>query len=143
MYGSPVAPMAPVVAPMTPVAVAPVAPVTPVVPMAPVAPVVAPVAPMYAPPPPPPPQAAPTVIMVNDRDDGVDRSPCATCGKDTGHIGRKVIGGVAMAWFCCLFWTLGWTGICCMPCKTDSCKDTELVCMKCHTVKMTVPANCF
>ena len=118
------------------------APMAPVAPVAPVVPV-APVAPMYAAPPPPPPQAAPTVITVVQNNDDDTRSLCPTCGRDTSTLTRKVVGGVALAWFCCMLWTLGWTGLCFMPCRIDSCKDTELVCMRCQTVKQKISANCF
>ena len=53
---------------------------------------------------------------------------------------RTKIGGVTLAWCCCLFVTTGilfWVPFCC-----DSCKDTEVVCQGCQLVKTTIPANC-
>jgi hypothetical protein len=32
--------------------------------------------------------------------------------------------------------------LCCIPLCTDSCKDTELICVKCQTVKSKLPAKC-
>jgi hypothetical protein len=80
----------------------------------------------------------PTIITIkNDDNDG---SPCQFCGQSTGQIVRKKVGCVAIAWGLCLFW---FTGIlCCIPCCMDGCKDSELVCVKCHQVKNTIPANC-
>jgi hypothetical protein len=91
---------------------------------------------MYA----PPVQQGPTVINLGGNNNSGDGSPCPVCGRDTGNIPRKTIGCVTIAWCLCL---LFFTGIAwCYPFCTDSCKDTELVCVKCHTVKSKIPANC-
>ena len=98
-------------------------------------------APMYAPPPPAP--AGPTVITVGGGgNSGGDGSPCPSCAKDTGNMPRKKVGGVAIAW-CVACFILG-GGICSLiPLCTDSCKDTEIVCVRCQTVKSKISANCF
>ena len=103
-------------------------------------------APMMAPapayyPPPAPQAAGPTVINLGGNNDSGAGSPCPACGKETGQIPRKKIGCVTILWCLCLFvFTFGsaW----CYPFCTDSCKDTELVCVKCHTVKSKIDANC-
>lgn len=129
----------------------PVMPMSPMVPMAPVAPMMmappmmappmyAPPPPMYAPPPPPPPQQQ-TIIIAggNNNNDNGNTTPCPTCGKGTGNIPRKKVGMVAIIW--CLI--LSSCGLCYIPlCCSDSCKDIELVCAKCQTVKAKVDANC-
>ena len=69
-------------------------------------------------------------------------TPCGTCGKETGNIPRKKVGCVAIAWCLCLLFTVGGYGLCFIPLCNDSCKDTELVCVGCHTVKQTIKANC-
>ena len=93
--------------------------------------------PMYSP---PPVQQGPTIITVGGNNDSGSGSPCPACGKDTGNIPRKTIGCVTIAWCLCLFF---FTGVAwCYPFCTDSCKDTELICVKCHTVKSKIPANC-
>ena len=82
-------------------------------------------------------QQGPTIIHVNNDDDG---TPCQFCAGNTDHVCRRTIGCVAIAWGCCLFY---FTGIlCCLPCCIDGCKDVELVCIKCQNVKNTIPANC-
>lgn len=110
-------------------------------------PMYAPPPPMYAPPPTyyPPPQApqqqGPMIINLggNNNNDG-SGSPCPACGKDTGNIPRKTIGGVAIAWCLCLLFFTG--SFCFYPLCNDSCKDTELICVKCQTVKTKIAANC-
>ena len=95
--------------------------------------------PMYAPP--PPQQQGPMIINLsgNNNDSG-SGSPCPACGKETGQIPRKKIGCVTILWCLCLFF---FTGVAwCYPFCVDSCKDTELVCVKCHTVKAKIQANC-
>lgn len=85
----------------------------------------------------PPPQG-PTIIHINNDDD--DGTLCPICGVKTSHIPRRKVGAVACAWgFCLLFTTafLFW-----LPCCMDGCKDVELVCVKCQSVKNTLPANC-
>jgi len=99
--------------------------------------------PAYYPPPPPPPQPQqqwPMIINLqgNQHSDG---SPCSTCGKDTGNIPRKTVGCVTIVW-CIVLFILSGGVACCYPFCTDSCKDTELVCVRCQTVKSKVPANC-
>lgn len=79
----------------------------------------------------------PTVIHINNDDDG---TPCQFCGGKTPNVTRKSVGGVAIAWGCCLLWTTGF--LCWLPCVMDGCKDVELVCVKCQNVKNTIPANC-
>ena len=98
-------------------------------------------APMYAPPPPAP--AGPTVITVGGGgNSGGDGSPCPSCAKDTGNMPRKKVGAVAIIW-CVTCFILG-GGICSLiPLCTDSCKDTEIVCVRCQTVKSKITANCF
>ena len=104
------------------------------------APVYAP-PPMYAPPPPPPQQQGPTIITIGNNNNS-NGTPCMTCGKDTDSIPRKKIGGVAIAWCICLCLTVGSYGLCLIPLCSDNCKDTQLICVKCQTVKTTISANC-
>jgi len=93
-------------------------------------------------PPPPAPAAGPMIINLGNNNGGGsgDGSPCPTCGKDTGNIPRKKLGPVAIVWCIFLFMTTGclW----CIPFCGDGCKDTELVCVKCQTVKSKIAANC-
>ena len=84
------------------------------------------------------PPAGPTIIHINNDDN--DGTPCQFCGQKTSHISRRTVGGVAIAWSCCLLWTTGW--LFWLPCVMDGCKDMELVCVKCQNVKSTIPANC-
>lgn len=84
---------------------------------------------------PPPAQTGPTIITIRDNDDN-NGSPCQFCGTNTPQITRKKVGCVAIAWGLCLLWTTGF--LCCLPCCMDSCKDTELVCVKCNQVKNTI-----
>lgn len=85
------------------------------------------------------PQQGPTVIHINNDDD--DGTPCQFCGAKTSHITRRKVGCVAISWSVCLFLTT--TVLCCwIPCCMDGCKDVELVCVKCQSVKGTIPANC-
>ena len=89
--------------------------------------------PMYM----PPQQQGPTIIRIdNDNDDG---SPCQFCGTNTGQTISKKMGCVAICWCICLLPTVV---LWCIPCCGDSCKDTQLVCIKCHQVKSTISANC-
>lgn len=95
-------------------------------------------APGYGAPPPPAygygaPQGGPTVIHINNDDDG---TPCQFCGTNTNHITRRKVGCVAIAWGICLLWTTGI--LCCLPCFIDGCKDVEMVCIKCQNVKGTI-----
>lgn len=108
-------------------------------------------APAYGAPPPtyyPPQQQqqAPGPMIINlagnNNNNNGTGSPCPTCQHDTSSIPRKKIGGVAIAWCICLLLTAGGWGLCIYPLCTDSCKDTELVCIKCQTVKQTIHANC-
>ena len=100
----------------------------------------APPPPAYYPPPPPQQQAGPTIITIGDNNSGGSGSTCLTCGKDTGQIARKKVGCVTIAWCICLFLWTGW--LCCLPFCIDSCKDTELICVKCQQVKQKISANC-
>ena len=69
-----------------------------------------------------------------------DISKCEMCQKDTENVMRTKVGGVAIAWCCCLLVT---TGVCFwVPCVIDSCKDTECVCQGCGLIKTTIPASC-
>ena len=95
----------------------------------------------YYPPPPPPPAQGPMNFYMGNNDHSGDGSPCPACGKNTGNIPRKVVGSVTIVWCLVLFvltGALAW----CYPFCTDSCKDTELVCVRCQTVKSKIPANC-
>ena len=93
-------------------------------------------------PPPPPQQQGPMIINLsgNNNNNSGSGSPCPTCGKETGNIPRKTIGCVTIVWCLVLFFLTGvaW----CYPFCTDSCKDTELVCVRCQTVKSKISANC-
>jgi hypothetical protein len=106
--------------------------------------------PAYYPPPPPPPayyppqqpqQQGPMIINLGNNNNS-SGSPCGICGKDTDSVPRKKLGCVAWAWCICLLLTFGGYGLCLIPLCSDSCKDTELVCIKCQSVKQTIPANC-
>jgi len=102
-------------------------------------------APGYYPPPPPPPPQGPMIINLggnNGNNNNSSGTPCPVCGHETGSMPRKKIGCVAIAWCLCLLFTIGGYGLCFIPFCTDSCKDTELVCIKCQTVKSKIEANC-
>jgi hypothetical protein len=100
----------------------------------------------YAQPPPPPAfypqqqQQGPMIINLGQNNSS--GSPCGICGKDTDSIPRKKLGCVAWAWCICLLFTVGAYGLCLIPLCSDSCKDTQLVCIKCQNIKQTIPANC-
>jgi hypothetical protein len=96
--------------------------------------------PVYYPPPPPPPPPAQTIIITGNNNNNDSGSPCQTCGKDTGNVIRRKIGMVALAWCLCLLFTTGFA--CYIPLTRDTCKDTELVCNRCQTVKAVIAANC-
>ena len=99
-------------------------------------------APMYAPPPPAP-AAGPTVITVGGgNNNSGEGSPCPSCARDTGNMPRKKVGAVAIIW-CVTCFILG-GGVCSLiPLCSDGCKDTEIVCVRCQTVKSKIEANCF
>ena len=91
--------------------------------------------------PPPAPAAGPTVISVGGGGDSGSGSPCASCTRDTGNMPRKKVGCVAIIWCVTLFFLGG--GLCSLiPLCTDSCKDTEMVCVRCQMVKSKMEANC-
>lgn len=100
----------------------------------------APPSPAYYPPPPPPAQQGPMIINLSNNNNS-SGSPCPSCGTETGNIPRKKVGLVTILWCLCLFIVSGGVA-CCYPFCVDSCKDTELVCVKCQTVKMKIAANC-
>ena len=71
----------------------------------------------------------------------LDRSPCPSCGKDTGNIPRKTVGCVTIVWCFVLLIISG--GVACLyPFCTESCKDTELVYVRCQAAKSKIPAEC-
>lgn len=88
-----------------------------------------------------------TIIIQNNADPTITNmmtigkiSECEMCRRETDNVMKTKIGGVTLAWCCCLFLTTGiffW-----IPCCMDSCKDTEVVCQSCHLIKTTIPANC-
>jgi hypothetical protein len=90
--------------------------------------------------PPPPQQQGPTIINLSgNNNNNHSGTNCAVCGNETGNLPRKKIGCVAIIWCICLLYTpLCWL----IPLCSDGCKDTELVCVKCQTVKNVIPANC-
>jgi len=91
--------------------------------------------------PPPPPHTQQALILnVSNRKSGA-LSPCPACGTDTGNIPRKKLGCVAIAWCVCLMVTTFGIG-CCYAICNDSCKDVEILCVKCQTIKTKVPATC-
>jgi len=100
----------------------------------------APPPPAYYPPPQAPAQQGPMIINLGNQGSS-DGSPCPTCAKDTGNLPRKTIGCVAITWCFVLFFLTGGMAFC-YPLCVDGCKDTELVCVRCQTVKSKVPANC-
>ena len=97
--------------------------------------------PAYYPPPPAPAAQGPMIINLGNNGGSGDGSPCPTCGKDTGNIPRKKIGCITIVWCLVLFLLSGGLAWC-YPFCTDSCKDTELVCVRCQTVKSKIAANC-
>ena len=88
-------------------------------------------APAYYPPP-----AGPTIITIGNTNDS--GTHCPTCGHNTGAIPRKKIGTVAILWCLCLLFTVGAYGLCLIPLCSDNCKDTELTCTKCQTIKARI-----
>lgn len=107
--------------------------------------------PGYAPPPPPPvyyppppqPQQGPVIINLsgqNNMNNTGQGLGCPVCAHETGNIPRKTVGAVTIFW--CLFLGLATGVLCCVPFCSDSCKDTELICVKCQTVKSKINANC-
>ena len=96
--------------------------------------------PAYYPPPPPQQQGPMIINLSGNNNNSGSGSPCPTCGKETGNIPRKTIGCVTIVWCLVLFFLTGVA--CCYPFCTDSCKDTELVCVRCQTVKSKISANC-
>ena len=95
----------------------------------------------YPPPPQPPQQQGPMIINLGNQNNNNSGggSPCPSCARDTDNMPRKKIGCVAILWCLCLMGT----AFCWLyPLCTDGCKDTELVCVRCQTVKTTVHANC-
>lgn len=104
--------------------------------------------PAYMPPPPPPayypppPQPQQGPMIINLGNNNTSGSPCPVCGKDTESMPRKKIGCVAIAWCICLLFTVGGYGLCFIPFCSDSCKDTELICVRCQTIKSKISANC-
>lgn len=104
------------------------------------------VQPGYGAPPPPPVYGygaptgptGPTIITINDNDN--DGTPCQYCGVKTSHIVRRKMGCVAASWCVCLFLTTGF--LCFLPCVMDGCQDVQFICIKCQSVKTTIPANC-
>jgi lipopolysaccharide-induced tumor necrosis factor-alpha factor len=114
-------------------------PQPPYSPYAPMQPMMAPMPPAYYPTPAPPqPQQQQTIIIAKKNHGGANTSPCPTCCGDTGTLPRKKVGFVTILW--CL--VLSSCGVCCIPFCVDSCKDTELICVKCQTRKAKVQANC-
>ena len=103
-------------------------------------------APGYGAPPPPnyyPPQQSQGPMIINlGNNNNSSGTHCPICGSETGNLPRKKVGCVAIAWCLCLLFTVGGYGLCFIPFCTDGCKDTELVCVKCSTVKQTINANC-
>ena len=91
--------------------------------------------------PPPPQQQGPTIITIGNNNNS-SGSPCQFCQGDTGNITRKKVGCVTIAWCICLLFTVGAYGLCVIPFCMDSCKDTEILCVKCQQVKTKIPANC-
>lgn len=74
-----------------------------------------------------------------ENDNKINGTPCKYCGTFTTHITRKKVGCVAITWGCFLFCTT--LVLCWLPCCIDKCKDTNLICVKCQTVKDTVHPN--
>ena len=104
--------------------------------------------PTYGFPQPPPPAYYPTPqqqqgpLIINLSQNNSSGSPCGICGHETDNIARKKLGCVAWSWCICLLLTVGAYGLCFIPLCSDSCKDTQLVCIKCQNIKQTIPANC-
>ena len=88
-------------------------------------------------PPPPQVQQGPTIITIQGNNN--DGSSCQFCGTNTGNMIRKKVGCTAILWGLFLLWLTGF--LCCLPCCMDSCKDTEIVCIKCNQIKNEIPAS--
>lgn len=93
----------------------------------------------YAPPPPPPPPPSNQQVIVIKKQDNSNKSNCPHCSELTANIPRRRVGFVAIIW--CL--VLSTCGLCCIPLLcADSCKDVELLCVKCQTRKSRIQASC-
>lgn len=94
------------------------------------------VQPMYMPPAPAP--AGPTIINISSgKQEG---SKCPACGEHSESVQRKDAGCATWSWCICLALTV--TPLFFIPFCTDSCKDTEIVCVKCQSIKTTVKGQC-
>jgi hypothetical protein len=97
--------------------------------------------PTYYPAPQPQQQGPMIINLQGNNSNNTAGSACRTCGQETGNIPRKAVGKVTILWCLCLLFVTGPLCVC-YPFCTDSCKDTELVCVKCHQVKDKIQANC-
>lgn len=70
-----------------------------------------------------------------------DISHCVCCEINTANVIRTRVGCVTYAWCCFLLFTTGGL-LALLPFCCDSCKDTEIICQKCMTVKTQIDANC-
>ena len=83
---------------------------------------------------------ASTSIAIDFENREVDGTPCKICHKNTQNISKKKVGWVTVGWCICLF---AFTGVLWIyPCCADSCKDTQMTCAECSTVKVVKAANC-
>lgn len=95
---------------------------------------------------PPPPMAmgppAPVIMMHHGPSfaGGFGGTHCMSCGTITESIPRKTLGCTAVAWIIVLLFTV--PIISCIPCCSDGCKDTEVVCTRCGFIKNMIPAHC-
>lgn len=84
-----------------------------------------------------------TMKIRNDYTPSIVRASfCERCRKETTNDIRRRVGKVAMYWSLCLLFT---TAILCwIPCHKNGCwcKDIDVICLKCETVKYVIPAQC-
>jgi hypothetical protein len=86
---------------------------------------------------PPAPAPGPTIVTINNRQDG---TKCPYCGEVSENRTRKSAGCATWGWCVCLSFTA--PPFFFIPFCVDGCKDVELVCEKCGQVKNTIKANC-
>lgn len=89
------------------------------------------------------PQPPSTVIIINNGSNKPSNATyCSQCKTKTENIGRRAVGRVTIMWSFALTFVGLVCCLCFIPFCNDDCKDLEIVCMHCDSVKDKIPAQC-